>query len=42
MDKWGFANLDIGVCDCGFIAFILAKIELGGWHIVKKLKFLGD
>lgn len=42
MDKWELANLDIDVGDCGFIGFILAKIELGRWHIVKKLKLLGD
>lgn len=35
-------SLDIGVGDCSFIGFILAKIELGRWHIVKKLKLLGD
>lgn len=42
VDKSGFANLDIGVGDCGFIGFILAKMELGRWHIVKKLKLLSD
>lgn len=42
MDKCGLASLDIGVGDCSFIGFILAKIELGRWHIVKKLKLLGD
>lgn len=41
MDKWGIANLDIGVGDCGFIGFILAKIELGRWHIVKKVEAFG-
>ena len=42
VDKCGLASLDIGVGDCSFIGFILAKIELGRWHIVKKLKLLGD
>ena len=42
VDECGLASLDIGVGDCSFIGFILAKIELGRWHIVKKLKLLGD